>query len=359
MILGMSKAAPPLLKATMAARDLDQTGEVPEWVHLLPALSGGKVQTDDNRGPYLVENAEAIIAASFADQTKLQIDENHAEDLKSGRGEPSPARGWITEMQARADGIWGRVEWTGAGRALVADKAYRAMSPVILHDKAKRVIAILRASLVNRPNLKGLVSLNQESSMDAMAKMAAALGLAEGASEEDILTAIKALKDKKPDGEKAMQSALSTIGVSLGLAADAAPEAVVAAANLAKGGKDQLVALQAQVTDLTGQLTALQAADKRKAAEAFIDRAIADRRAGINATNREDMIALHMSDSTTAEKLVTGMPMLTAIGTVQIPPAVKDGQVALNAAQLEACTKLGVSTDAYQKTLAAEAKERS
>lgn len=144
--------------------------------HLLPTAAG-KVQTQDNRGPYDVTDAEAIIAASFADQPKLQIDENHAEDLKSGKGEPSPARGWITELQARADGIWGKVEWTGAGRALVADKAYRAMSPVILHDKAKKVVAILRASLVNRPNLKGLVSLNQEQSEMDLAKLAAALGL--------------------------------------------------------------------------------------------------------------------------------------------------------------------------------------
>ncbi len=337
----------------MAALDLAQTGEAPEWIHLLPTAKG-KVQTEDNRGPYDVIDADAIIAASFASQPKLQIDENHAEDLKSGKGEPSPARGWITELQARADGIWGKVEWTSAGRALVADKAYRAMSPVILHDKDKRVVAILRASLVNRPNLKGLVTLNQEQPMDAMAKMAEALGLSEGASADDILSAIKALKDKKPEGDTAMQSALSTIGVAFGLAADAKPEAVVAAANLAKGGKDDLVALQSQVTELTTQLNAVQSDTKRKAAEAFIDKAIADRRAGVNATNREDMIALHMSDTATAEKLVSGMPMLTATGTVQTPPPAKDGVVSLNAAQIEAAQKLGLSQEAYAKTLAEE-----
>jgi phage I-like protein len=343
----------------MAALDLTQDGEVPEWVHLLPALSGGTVQTNDDRGPYLVENAEAIIAASFAGQPKLQIDENHAEDLKSGQGEPSPARGWITELQARADGIWGKVEWTGAGRALVADKAYRAMSPVILHDKAKKVVAILRASLVNRPNLKGLVSLNGEQSMDVMAKMAAALGLAEGASEDDVMAAIKALKDKKPDGDTAMQSALSEIGVALGVEATAKPDAIVTAAKLAAGGKTDLVALQAQVASLNTQLTALQGAGKRNAAEAFIDKSIADRRAGVNATNREDLIALHMEDATKAEKLVNTMPMLTMTGTVQVPPAAKDGTISLNAAQLDAAKKLGVSEEAYAKTLAAEQKERA
>jgi phage I-like protein len=355
MILGMTQAALPLSKATMAALDLDQSGEAPEWVHLLPTAKG-KVQTQDQRGPYTVEDAEAIIAASFADQSKLQIDENHAEDLKSGHGEPSPARGWIVELQAREDGIWGRVEWTSAGRALVADKAYRAMSPVILHDKAKRVVAILRASLVNRPNLKGLQTLNQEKSMDLMAQMAAALGLSEGASADDILAAIKALKDKKPEGDAAMQSALSEIGVAFGLAADAKPEAVVAAANLARAGKEDLVALQSENAGLKTRIEALESGEKRRAAEAFIDKAITDRRAGVNAANRDAMIALHMSDKDTAEKLVNGMPMLTATGTVQTPPPAKDGVISLNAEQLEACRKVGISEEDFKKTLAEEAR---
>lgn len=353
----MTKAALTLHKATMAALDLAD-GEVPEWVHLLPTAKG-QVQTNDDRGPYNVTDAEAIIAASFADQTKLQIDENHAEDLKSGQGEPSPARGWITELQARADGIWGKVEWTAAGRALVADKAYRALSPVILHTKGKEVVAILRAALVNRPNFRGLAALNQEQSMDFAAKVAAALGLAAGASEDDTLTALNALKDKKPEGDAALQaslqSAVSQIGAAFGLPADAKADTVVAAAKLAKGGNDSVVALQAQVTTLTTELTAIKGASARAASESFIDKAIADRRAGVNAGNREDLITLHMSQKDAAEKLINGMPMLSATGTALTPPA-KDGVVSLNAEQKAACVALGVSEDDFKKTLAEEAR---
>lgn len=355
MIQGMTQAAPSLFKAAMAALDLDQTGEAPEWVHLLPTVQG-KVQTQDNRGPYDVTDAEAIIAASFADQPKLQIDENHAEDLKSGKGEPSPARGWITELQARADGIWGKVEWTSAGRTLVADKAYRAMSPVILHDKAKRVVAILRASLVNRPNLKGLVSLNQETSMDAMAQMAAALGLAEGASADDILAAIKALKDKKSDDDMpAMQSALTEIGVALGVEGQAKPDAIVAAAKLAAGGKDSLVALQSQVTSLTAELNTIKSASARAASEAYVKGEIAKGRL-IPANAVDDMISLHMSNPDLAIKMVEGALMGAPTHTVATPPAAKDGVVSLNAAQLEACAALGLSEEDYKKSLAEEAR---
>lgn len=354
---GMSKAAPPLEKAMMAALDLSQPGEVPEWVHLLPTTKGA-VQTQDQRGPYDVTDAEAIIAASFADQPKLQIDENHAEDLKSGQGEPSPARGWITELQARADGIWGKVEWTMSGRRLVRDKAYRAMSPVILHDKAKKVVAILRASLVNRPNLKGLVTLNQETSMNPMAKLAAALGLAEDASEDAILAAIKALKDKKPEGDMpALQSALADVGVALGVEAGAKPEAIVAAAKLAKGGTDSLVALQSEVTSLKTELGTLKTAGLRATSEAFVDKAIADRRAGVNAGNRADLIALHMAQPEAAEKLITGMPMLSTTNTILTPPSAKDGVVSLNAEQIDVADQLGIPHDKFLADLKADMKK--
>lgn len=331
----MTKAALSLQKATMAALDL-AAGDVPEWVHLLPTAKG-QVQTNDNRGPYHVTDADAIIAASFADQAKLQIDENHAEDLKSGQGEPSPARGWITELQARADGIWGKVEWTGAGRALVADKAYRALSPVILHTKGKEVVAILRAALVNRPNLRGLAALNQEQSMDFAAKVAAALGLAAGASEDDTLTALNALKDKNPEGDAALQaslqSSLSEIGKALGVEAGAEPGVIVAAAKLAKGGNDGMAALQSENAGLKTRIDALEATGKRTASEAYVRGEIAKGRL-VPANAVEDMIALHMKDEALAVKMVEGTAMGAPTHTSATPPFSADPAfAALNAEQ--------------------------
>lgn len=362
MIWAMTKAAPTnpelVLCASMALPDAAE-GAVPEWVQLTPVLNG-EIATFDGRGPYQLKDAQAVIAASLAYERGILIDENHATDLAAPTGKEAPARGWIKEMQAREDGIWGRVEWTKAGRELVADKAYRGISPVMTLQADKKTVRMIpRASLVNLPNLRGIHALHQEQPMAPMAKLAAALGLAEDASEDAILSAIKALKDKGDGEAPALQSALSEIGVALGVEGTAKPADVVAAAKLAAGGKTDLVALQAQVTSLTAELTTIKGAGKRQAAEAFIDKAIADRRAGVNATNREDLVTLHMEDATKAEKLITGMPMLTATGTVQTPPAAKDGVVSLNAEQKAACALLGVSEEAYLKTLSAEQKERA
>ncbi len=91
------------------------------------------------------------------------IDENHSTDIAAPHGLPAPARGWFTDFETRAHGTWGKVEWNEAGKALVADRAYRGISPVIVHDKNRTVLAITRASLISRPNLKGLTALHQES----------------------------------------------------------------------------------------------------------------------------------------------------------------------------------------------------
>jgi len=133
----------------------DSTGP-PEWVHLLPA---GTVRTVDGRGPYSQGDARALIAASMAGG-KLPLDENHSADRAAPRGDPSPARAWITALQSRADGIWGRVEWVEP--SVPYWRMYRGISPAIVHNKAGHVLSIARASLINTPNLIGLTALHSQ-----------------------------------------------------------------------------------------------------------------------------------------------------------------------------------------------------
>ena len=306
--------------------------DAPEWVHLLPVGANGMIQTDDARGPYRVADLSEIVAASMATADRLPIDQDHANDLAAPKGLPAPARGWIVAMETRADGIWGKVEWTGEGRALVADRAYRGISPVLLHDKAKVVRAIARASLVNRPNLKGLVALNSATQETEMDQIAEALGLKAGASVEDILAAIAAMKDTPDDDERP----------------DPALQASLQAANAA------VAALRADVARLTTSLNARDEADKRGRAEAFIDRAIAEKRAGLNAGTRDYFVSLHMTDPAGTEAAIGQMPQLGHTGMSTLPPAAVGGEISLNAADLDAARLLGIPV---KQMLAARKKE--
>lgn len=344
----MTHAAITTLTACMAALPLPEGAEVPDWVHLVP-VAAGAIQTADRRGPYTIDDAQAVIQASFAETDALQVDENHAQDLAAPQGGASPARGWITEMQVRPDGIWGRVNWTASGRALVADRAYRAMSPVIVHDAAKRVTRILRASLVNRPNFRGLATLNQETDMFDATRLAQALNLATDATEEQMLAAIAALREPVAATQSAMTELATVLGVE-----GASPAAIVAAARVARTGTGDVAALQAELGAVRAELETIRAARARAASEAFIDQALREGRAGIRQDNREELVALHMEQPDTVRKLIEGMPRLDATRMSVLPPAPAEGTVALNAAQAEAARLLGVDVETYRKTLASE-----
>lgn len=343
---------PASLAPVLMAAAPDGAAAAPEWIHLLPA---GTARTADARGPYRVADAGRVIALSFEGADKLPIDENHATDLAAPLGQPSPARGWIVAMEAREDGIWGRVEWTEEGAALVASRAYRAISPVVTHDAGKAIGRILRASLVNRPNLRGLTALHMENAVTFLEQMIKIMGLDPGATEEQVLAACRAMMEKM-GGTPALQAALAEIGTALGVEGE--PAVIVAAAKVVGGGRTELVALQAEVATLKGRLKAQDDARARAASEAFVDRALAEKRAGVNAANREDLVALHLAQPAAAEKLILGMPKLEASGAEAKPPVAADGTVALHAAHLEAARLMGVDPKAYAATLKSELEAR-
>lgn len=315
-----------LTTALMFAQPLPEvaTGApVPEWVHLLPV---GFVSTDDGRGPYNVDDMQAIFVQSFAADSRLVVDENHSTDIRAPQGEPAPAHGWITAMDARDDGIWGQVSWNQSGHDLLADRAYRGISPVIYHDAAGTVFSIARASLTNTPNLKGLTSLNsstditRNTDMSLFAKPAELLGLNATATEEEVMAAITAAMATPEEDTKmpALQSSLAAIGTAFGLADDAAPALIVAAAQASVADASTLVpALQSQVTTLSATVTALQETGKRTASEAFVDGAIGELRIGLNSANRAEFISMHMENPTRTEGLINGFPVMTPSGSMQ------------------------------------------
>lgn len=141
------------LALSLCDRPLDATGGPPEWVHLLPA--GRSVAGRDGRAWSLPDPA-ALVAAFKAKGIDLPIDFEHANDRPEVRatGRPIPAAGWIKALALRADGLWGRVEWTETAREMIGRKEYRFLSPSFLYTpKTRTIVALKGAGLVHNPNL--------------------------------------------------------------------------------------------------------------------------------------------------------------------------------------------------------------
>lgn len=316
-------------------------GAAPEWVHVVPA---GEFRGVDGRGPYRLRDAAAVATASMA-PGRLPIDENHATDHALRAGGAAPARGWIVEMQARADGVWGRVEWTDAGAAMVAGREYRGLSPVFAHtEKGGEVLHVLRAGLTNAPNLGDLTALHtrQETLVD-ITKLRAALGLADDADEAAIIAAATASRT----AAAAHTQALGSIAKAAGLAEGAAPDAIVVALQTRAAAGDPN-ALAGQVVALQTQIATLQADTRREKAVSAVDGAI---KAGKPiAALREHFIARHVQDPAAVEKELGLLPNINAGGIVSPP---KEGAPAhLDAVEQQVVQLMGVDPDAYRRARA-------
>ena len=356
----MSKTAATSTIALCSAMPLPGGDTVPEWIHLLPA---GQMQTFDGRGPYRVADVAKLIEVSMQGDARLPIDENHATDLAAPKGEPSPARGWIVALEQRGDGVWGKVEWTGSGKALLADKAYRHISPVIVHDQNNVVGGVVRASLVNRPNLRGLTALHQEQTMDpTLVQIREALGLPATADAAAVAAGVNALKaSTSTTALQHVSQALTPIAKAVGLTEQATGEQIIIAIqSLQTAGKGdaaaQITALQTELTNKGNALVALQQTISNDRAVAFVDGAIKAGKISVKPL-RDHYIAEHMKDPARVEKEIGALPALQASGTAAVPPSdARPGE--LTADESSVVAMMGIDPEAFKKTKAAQAAKQ-
>lgn len=150
-------SASPFASTSLALRR-DSTPGAPDWIHLIPA---GTFQGRDGRGPYRLANARDVMEQTRlrAGACKMPVDYEHQGMLAPRNGKPAPAAGWIDALQARANGIWGRVTWTDAAARFIANREYRYLSPVFNCARDGAVTRLLSAALTNEPNLDQLTAL--------------------------------------------------------------------------------------------------------------------------------------------------------------------------------------------------------
>jgi phage I-like protein len=320
---------PVLLHSALPAAD-----DAPDWVHLVP---DGVFAGVDGRGPYTLADPAAVVAASLPPGHRLVIDECHATDLAAPRGLPAPARGWIVEMEARTDGLWGRVEWTQEGRALVASRAYRGFSPALFVAKASGAVTrVLRGSLTNDPNLP-VANLHARITMDVIGRVRAALGLFEEADEAAIIAAIEALKGGAP-------ALMARLAKASGAPDGATVEALELHLSARREVPAEIVALQSRLATVEGER-------RRERAVVAIDAWIAEGKP--IARLREHYITRHAASAEAAAVVqaeLDGLPSLNAGGTGgRATP--KTGERVLAPEDEKMIELMGLDREAYLKTM--------
>lgn len=165
----------------------------PDWITIFPRL--GRIETRDRRS-FDIDGA-TLVARFMSDALDLPVDVNHATDAAVFTGARADAVGWVRELRVEGDALMGRVEWLDEGRALLAARSYRYLSPSFHHDEAGRATWLKAVSLVTAPAIPRQPALagaqnQQEKSMKAIAEK---LGLDAAADESACLAALSTRLD--------------------------------------------------------------------------------------------------------------------------------------------------------------------
>ena len=297
------------IRAAFAA-EVAEGGEPPRELLLVPA-GEFRMRPHDGRGPFINSDADAVVATTRSLKLDLPIDYEHQGEFANRNGRPAPAAGWIVRVFARAGEVRGEVEWTERAAAMIRAKEYRYHSPVFLHDKSNRVVAVLSAALTNDPAMfmKALAKAGapeSETDMDPKA-LRAALGLPEDATDDRVVAAAKAAT--------AAATGLKTVAKAAGLAETAGAAeietAVKAAASAQKPDPNAYVP-RAEFDRVSERLNAVEAERTEERATAAVDGAV---KAGkIAPAQRDWAMAYAKSDAKGFADFVKAAPAIVEPG---------------------------------------------
>lgn len=178
----------------------DFAADAPDRLVLVPAA--GSFSGIDGR-TFINRNPQRIIERWKKTGHDIPVDIEHATELRGPQGLSAPAVGWITDLVVDQNGgIVGSVSWTEEGKELIASRKYRYFSPAYLVDRNTKEIAGIRSiGLTNVPNL-GVPSLNSEGNEEGedmekdLKVICNSLGIAEGATEAEVVTEINSLRSR-------------------------------------------------------------------------------------------------------------------------------------------------------------------
>lgn len=215
----MKKTQDIIFAACSAVKEEPATNAL--WFQTFPAYGryavGGIIKDAPADADFVFDEAAAKeIIANFRAEAKkpdwpgILVDREH---FSADREKTSDAMAWAKDIRQEKDGsIWTRWEFTDVGRDLWQGKVLVNRSPLFAcrrDGKDYIPVALKSIGMTNTPHFTELSTLaaaraaevNNHEGEIHMKKILEALGLAEGASEDEALAAIQGLKDKASAAE--------------------------------------------------------------------------------------------------------------------------------------------------------------
>ncbi|MBL1267645.1 MAG: hypothetical protein COA87_007835 [Halomonas sp.] len=317
----------------------------------------------EGSGPWHLsaEAAQAIIRLAAGRSTDIALDYEHQTLYAEKNGKPAPASGWLDprSLEWREDGLYGAITWTAAASAAIDANEYRYLSPVFPYDANGVPLDLLHLALTNTPAIdEGAAQLAaarmaithdvnddaQEIDTVKREQLIQTLGLAAEATDEQIDTAIAALKAAKTDAD--------AFRTALGAKDDAKPAEAVAAlkASSATAPADMSQYVPKDVyEETTQQLAALKANSNTAELDALIKEGLEDGR--IPGKKTADW--LRTQGIAACKAHLDGAPSIAALRTTQTQGKAPEGTEtkgdgALNETELAVCKSMGLTPEQYR-----------
>lgn len=105
----------------------DNSQAIPESIHMIPI---GQWE-HDLYGPILINKQDI---KEFAQNFNANIRKGVYITAGHEGFDELPAQGWVTDVEVRDDGLWGKVAWNDLGKATLSDRQYKFFSPEFYRD---------------------------------------------------------------------------------------------------------------------------------------------------------------------------------------------------------------------------------
>lgn len=312
---------------------------------------------------------EALVAAAAARGTPYVIDYDHQTLRAKDNGKPAPAAGWFTKVEWR-DGVGLfalDVQWTAGARELIAADEYKFISPVIGYDKVTGAVTDLyMAAICNNPAIDGMdavllaaalsfsfpppTPLNEDINMnELLEQLIWLLNLPVGSTAADVLVQLQKMIDVLKQDTTVTAAASFDLSAYLVKQRTSVADLSTKVMDPAKFVPiEALQAIQAQAASLSAELNTGRVGQAIETALAA-GKLVPSMKAWAQDLGNKDFAALTAYLDTA--------PAILVVGATQTGGKTPKGEALgdLTENQVALCTAMGVSQEAYKKTLAAEA----